>query len=120
MKKTIYLSSSGELKRQQNTLFFQTEKGRKYIPVQETQEITERNFDIILYPNPTNQWVNILLNNDEETKVRIFDINGREAGKKSLSGCGSHRINIDFLEQGIYFFEITDGLQIITEKVIVL
>lgn len=39
MKKTIFLASSGELKRQENTLFFETEKGRKYIPIQDTQEI---------------------------------------------------------------------------------
>jgi len=39
MKKTIYLSSSGELKRKENTLFFETKSGRKYIPIQDTQEI---------------------------------------------------------------------------------
>ena len=39
MRKTIYLSSSGELKRRQNTLFFETKDGRKYIPIQDTQEI---------------------------------------------------------------------------------
>jgi len=39
MKKTIYIFSDGELKRKENTLYFETEKGRKYIPVENTSEI---------------------------------------------------------------------------------
>ncbi|MDI6618634.1 MAG: type I-B CRISPR-associated endonuclease Cas1b [Clostridiales bacterium] len=39
MKKPIYIFSDGELKRKDNTLFFDNEKGRKYIPVENTSEI---------------------------------------------------------------------------------
>jgi len=40
MKKSIYVFSSGELKRKQNTLYFETkDKKRKYIPVENTGEI---------------------------------------------------------------------------------
>ncbi len=40
MKKSIYIFSSGQLHRKQNTLYFQKEDGsRKYIPVENTQEI---------------------------------------------------------------------------------
>lgn len=40
MKRTIYIFSGGELKRKQNTLYFEREKGgRKYIPVENTGEI---------------------------------------------------------------------------------
>lgn len=38
MKKTIYIFSNGELKRQQNTLYFEGEKGRKYLPVENVAE----------------------------------------------------------------------------------
>jgi len=38
MKKTIYVFSNGELKRQQNTLYFEGEKGRKYLPVENVAE----------------------------------------------------------------------------------
>lgn len=38
MKKTIYIFSNGELKRQQNTLYFEGEKGRKYLPVENVGE----------------------------------------------------------------------------------
>lgn len=39
MKKTIYIFSSGELKRKGNTIYFEGESGKKYIPVENTQEI---------------------------------------------------------------------------------
>jgi len=39
MKKTIYIFSDGELKRKENTLYFETEEGRKFIPVENTSEI---------------------------------------------------------------------------------
>lgn len=40
MKKTIYIFSSGELKRKQNTLFFEKPDGtKKFIPVENTAEI---------------------------------------------------------------------------------
>ncbi|MCS7244396.1 MAG: type I-B CRISPR-associated endonuclease Cas1b [Candidatus Calescibacterium sp.] len=39
MKQTVYLFSNGELKRKDNTLFFETEKGRNYIPVENTKEL---------------------------------------------------------------------------------
>ncbi|MEW6687214.1 MAG: type I-B CRISPR-associated endonuclease Cas1b [Candidatus Edwardsbacteria bacterium] len=39
MKRSIYIFSDGELKRKENTLYFETEEGRKYIPVENTSEI---------------------------------------------------------------------------------
>lgn len=39
MKKAIYIFSDGELRRKQNTIFFEGEKGRKYVPVENTGEI---------------------------------------------------------------------------------
>ncbi|PUA36909.1 subtype I-B CRISPR-associated endonuclease Cas1 [Paenibacillus elgii] len=39
MKKTIYIFQSGELKRKDNTLYFEGEEGRKFIPVEDTQEL---------------------------------------------------------------------------------
>ncbi|MBM7854575.1 CRISPR-associated protein Cas1 [Desulfohalotomaculum tongense] len=39
MKKTIYIFSSGELKRKGNTLYFETEENKRYIPVENVGEI---------------------------------------------------------------------------------
>lgn len=39
MKKTIFIFSNGELHRKDNTLYFETENGRRFIPVEDTGEI---------------------------------------------------------------------------------
>ncbi|MFO7295141.1 MAG: type I-B CRISPR-associated endonuclease Cas1b [Clostridia bacterium] len=39
MKKAIYIFSSGELKRKDNTIYFEGEEGQKFIPVENTGEI---------------------------------------------------------------------------------
>lgn len=39
MKKAIYIFSSGELKRKDNTIYFENEEGQKFIPVESTSEI---------------------------------------------------------------------------------
>ncbi|MCY9512040.1 type I-B CRISPR-associated endonuclease Cas1b [Paenibacillus larvae] len=39
MKKTLYIFQSGEIRRKDNTLYFEGEEGRKYIPVEDTQEL---------------------------------------------------------------------------------
>lgn len=39
MKKTLYIFSDGRLARKDNTLYFETEKGRRFIPVEDTKEI---------------------------------------------------------------------------------
>lgn len=38
MKKTIYIFNDGELKRKDNTLFFETEQGRKFIPIEDVSD----------------------------------------------------------------------------------
>jgi len=39
MKKTIYVFNDGEFKRKDNTIFFETEEGKKYLPVEDIKEI---------------------------------------------------------------------------------
>lgn len=39
MKKTIYVFNDGEFKRKDNTIFFETDDGRKYLPVEDVNEI---------------------------------------------------------------------------------
>ena len=39
MKKTIYIFNDGQLKRKDNTLYFETEHGRKYIPIEDINDI---------------------------------------------------------------------------------
>jgi CRISPR-associated protein Cas1 len=39
MKKSLYVFSEGELKRKDNTLYYETEAGKKYLPVEDIKEI---------------------------------------------------------------------------------
>lgn len=39
MKREIYVFNDGEMKRKDNTLLFETESGKKYIPVEEINNI---------------------------------------------------------------------------------
>ncbi|MEJ5167468.1 MAG: CRISPR-associated endonuclease Cas1, partial [Thermoanaerobaculia bacterium] len=39
MSKTFYIFSSGEIKRKENTIFLESEKGKKFIPVEEVEQI---------------------------------------------------------------------------------
>jgi CRISPR-associated protein Cas1 len=39
MRRTVYIFSDGELRRKENTLYFETEEGKKFIPVENTSEI---------------------------------------------------------------------------------
>lgn len=39
LKKTIYIFNEGQLKRKDNTLYFETEAGKKYLPVEDVGEI---------------------------------------------------------------------------------
>ena len=39
MKKSMYIFSDGELKRKDNTLFYETEAGKRFLPVEDIKEI---------------------------------------------------------------------------------
>lgn len=39
MKKTLYIFQNGELKRKDNSLYFETEQGKKYLPIEDINDI---------------------------------------------------------------------------------
>ena len=39
MKREIYIFNNGELRRKDNTLLFETEEGKKFIPVEEINNV---------------------------------------------------------------------------------
>lgn len=72
-------------------------------PKQETLDIQEvfPSHDIILYPNPTRNWVNIKTQID--FTVSVYNTLGQ-----FLLSSKSSRINISTFDLGAYFFKITD------------
>ncbi|NLV76899.1 MAG: subtype I-B CRISPR-associated endonuclease Cas1, partial [Tissierellia bacterium] len=39
MKKTLYIFNDGEIKRKDNTIYFETDKNKRYIPIEDISDI---------------------------------------------------------------------------------
>lgn len=58
--------------------------------------------ELVLYPNPTNNVLNIKLT-DEVSSLFIIDVTGKEVTSYSNLNKGVHQINVSDLSNGIYF-----------------
>ncbi len=80
-------------------------------------ENTEK-IEIAVYPNPANDYINIISPNTSLTNATVTDISGKEVLNKNLSK--GHKIDTKELNNGIYFLTIYNDNQIIkTEKIII-
>lgn len=79
------------------------------------EENINNNDRIIIYPNPTTDYANIKVNNQERViKVMIYDVNGRLL----VSTYNSSSINVQQLSTGIYFLSIITDLKKYNSKLI--
>lgn len=62
-------------------------------------------FDVQLYPNPANDFIQLETNADQNFKVQIMDMLGKRYNERSLTNSSS--IDISNLPLGIYFITIT-------------
>jgi hypothetical protein len=60
--------------------------------------------DLLIYPNPTNDFINILLPNHNIKQVLIYDLMGSEILQTNKTN-----INISELAYGIYFVKVIDN-----------
>lgn len=67
-------------------------------------EINENDFELIsVYPNPTNDFIQIELQSKEKTIVRLLDITGREIKKIDLKiGNSQEKIDLSEFASGVY------------------
>lgn len=65
-----------------------------------------------IYPNPTSSFV--LINFNEELEVIIFDVLGKEINR----GLFRNKIDISYLEKGVYFLKFFDGFNTSIHKII--
>ncbi|MCB0704298.1 MAG: ASPIC/UnbV domain-containing protein, partial [Saprospiraceae bacterium] len=74
--------------------------------------------DMLLFPNPTQDILNVAVRNGQPLKMIIQDASGREQLVQNLSSSGIH-VNLSGMESGIYFMTIIleDG-QILNERFI--
>jgi surface protein len=71
---------------------------------------------IIIYPNPANDFVNILGNGIQQ--IIITDISGKELFKKTTNHSAKETINIANLNSGIYFIETISNGNKTVQKII--
>jgi Leucine-rich repeat (LRR) protein len=73
---------------------------------------------IIIYPNPVSEYLNIVIQGSIEYRVTIFDING----KKLLSRINIDKVDVSTIQQGTYFIELEDLKENkkIVERIIIL
>ena len=67
------------------------------------------NNEVVLFPNPTHDFVNIkLASSDKKMKhIRIIDISGRIITEYTLEHTSSLKLNTNNLENGIYLIQVT-------------
>ena len=71
---------------------------------------------ISIYPNPVKSILNIVLGNQETTKIEIFDILGKRVYNKELSNSGS--INLQNLKKGVYIIKFVQQNKSVSKKLI--
>lgn len=57
------------------------------------------------FPNPANQWVQIELSGEENTTIRVLNLQGAVLAHQSYGG-NSFKLNTESLPNGIYFLEL--------------
>ena len=80
---------------------------------------------VIVYPNPVNDILNINfeLNKLTATKIELLDLSGKQIGiilHENLKGMISEEINTSDFTNGIYFVKIQAESETITKKIVVI
>ncbi|MFC2120352.1 T9SS type A sorting domain-containing protein, partial [Bacteroidota bacterium] len=87
--------------------------------VVDNHDIVEK---LIVYPNPTNGMINIVVNNAKQSDliIEMRDVQGQLIYSNSVIAVLNHREVIDInLAKGMYFLSVNDGSDIRVKKVIV-
>lgn len=88
------------------------------------QEMTQIDAQIKIYPNPANNYTNVLLNLQEPNQVqlKLIDITGKEIISKNygvLSGAQQLVVPTSNLESGLYFVKLSLNSSVSTKRLVV-
>jgi hypothetical protein len=78
----------------------------------------ENNLGLRVFPNPSNEVINISLNKEVSASLTLLDVSGKVVKTQSLNGI-STSINTASLNSGVYFVTINDGTSVSTQKVVI-
>ncbi len=71
--------------------------------------------DVILYPNPSNGIVNI--NTSIPVEMNVYDVLGKEVFSSAFQN--TETIDLSYLNSGVYFVRLTDGINQSSQKLII-
>lgn len=78
---------------------------------------------IFIYPNPTNQWLNVDVSGiefeDSAAELTVFDTNGKLVISKKIIGFGIEALDMGQVSAGVYHVMVQKGLEIFREKIVV-
>nr|WP_322624760.1 T9SS type A sorting domain-containing protein [uncultured Flavobacterium sp.] len=86
------------------------------VPTAATQSVAETTFSV--YPNPSNNIVNIANAKAQINGVKIVDINGRTVKIDDFSGVATAQVNIADLANGVYMMTINSDKGTVTKKIV--
>lgn len=87
-----------------------------YIPTADVKEQSLSQFAV--YPNPSNNIVNVSNDNALVQSVTVTDINGRTVKTAAFEGVTSAQVNISDLANGVYMMTISSDKGSVTKKVV--
>lgn len=80
-------------------------------------DVFDLNTELILYPNPANNEVALQLDDSNEAKLEILDINGRVLKLQTLD-VSQNKVDVSQLPAGIYLFRVSSIKGTVTRKVV--
>jgi Ni/Fe-hydrogenase subunit HybB-like protein len=77
------------------------------------------NNDILIYPNPAKERIQLLLQDSFEADLRVFDTSGKLViYRPNVSISNEYAIDISKLNKGLYFLRINSNKGVLTKKII--
>ncbi len=73
---------------------------------------------ISIYPNPTDNMINIVSPNAVVTLVEVYDLRGRVVAEEAFTSPSNYQVSLSELETALYFVKITTESGTITKRVI--
>ncbi|RBP32108.1 putative secreted protein (Por secretion system target) [Oceanihabitans sediminis] len=102
---------------------FSGANGDYYFGPPEALSIKENTFEnFALYPNPSKGEVTVQLNSNEDVKVTLYDIRGREVYTNNFSNdqaTFNKTINLETVSTGLYLIQFESGNKKTTKKLII-
>ena len=83
-------------------------------------KINEENKELLIYPNPANDFLNIIIPDCDDCigKFIIFDISGKEVYSENLNQ-NSNQISLSEMNSGIYIVKVITNNEIIVKKILI-